>query len=128
MTALEHKTIDSKIEMEISDALDEIRTRNAQRERMGPDQALEHIEHAKQQPSQEAIQEEIERKKDLEIARAIFNSDDTFVRRIRDEETPTPQMLLSQSSKNFEIPDFKTPYKRKISTSLGIKKKKLGII
>ncbi|EMR10215.1 hypothetical protein PNEG_01487 [Pneumocystis murina B123] len=128
MTALEHKTIDSKIEMEISDALDEIRTRNAQRERLGPDQVLEQIEHAKQQPSQEAIQEEIERKKDLEIAHAIFNSEDTFVRRIRDEETPTPHMLLSQSSKNFQIPDFKTPYKRKISTSLGIKKKKLGII
>lgn len=127
MTALEHKTIDSKIEMEISDALDEIRTRNAQRERLGPDQALEQIEQSRQQPSPEAIQETIERKKDLEIARAVFNSEDGILRRIRDEETPTPLMLLSQSSKNFEIPDFKIPQKRKLTSSLGIKKK-LGIL
>ncbi|KAG4306582.1 hypothetical protein PORY_000570 [Pneumocystis oryctolagi] len=129
MTALEHKTLDSKIEMEISDALDEIRTRNAQRERLGPDQALEQIEQEKKRPSQEAIQEAIEQKKDMEIARAIFNSDEGIVRRLKDEETPTAQALLSQSSKNIHIPDFKTPCKRKTTVhSLGIKKKKLGII
>ncbi|KAG4301201.1 hypothetical protein PCANB_002490 [Pneumocystis canis] len=124
MTVLEHKTLDSKIEMEISDALDEIRTRNAQRERLGADQVLEKIEKEKQQPSQEMIQEAIEQKKDIEIARSIFNSDDGIIRRLKNENTPSPQMLLNQSSKNIQIPDFKTPYKPKSTiSSLGIKKK-----
>ncbi|CAG8719643.1 10402_t:CDS:2 [Cetraspora pellucida] len=79
MKALENRTLDSKREMDILDALDEIRTRNARNERVDAD-AL--------------------------VAKAIFNTvDGDKVKRVADDE-PELSQLLSESAKSFVIPKF----------------------
>ncbi|KAJ3054522.1 hypothetical protein HK097_001597 [Rhizophlyctis rosea] len=87
MKALENRTLDSKREMDILDALDEIRTRNARNERVDADSLLGKIivENALSKEEEKRRQED----EDDRVAKAIFqNVDGDNVRRLLDDEPP----------------------------------------
>ncbi|KAJ8610144.1 hypothetical protein MRB53_038751 [Persea americana] len=69
MKELEKKTLDAKTEMQIADALDEVRMRNAQRERAAPDGNLPEITAVQRDLEAEKLEEEL-----AEQARLAFQS------------------------------------------------------
>jgi len=74
MKALENRTLESKKEMDILDALDEIRTKNARTERLNIDEVNEKLMKRQQKTEEELIrmeEEEIDK-----IAKATFKTDD----------------------------------------------------
>ncbi|KAK9712831.1 Pre-mRNA-splicing factor cwf16 [Basidiobolus ranarum] len=109
LKALENRTLDSKREMEILDALDEIRTRNAKNERVAVDNILEKLTNS--DPIVAArVRAEL---KDDEVAKAIFNTaDGESVKRIVDEEEPDPVELVRAIS-GFNGPTFTAPVETK---------------
>jgi len=84
MQALENRTLESKKEMDILDALDEIRTKNARTERLNIDEVNEKILKRQQKTEEELIrmeEEEIDK-----IAKATFkNEDGDNVKRLTDD-------------------------------------------
>ncbi|KAK6513943.1 hypothetical protein TWF506_008373 [Arthrobotrys conoides] len=144
MARLETKTLDSKREMAIADALDEIRTRNARVERADGGAALEALMTIKESRDEEA--ERLD-KEDEEAARKAFQtSDGEHVRRIVDEEVTVSSSSSSNPPKGLitfseekdsvavataEIPSFKRQVKKKkdLAGALGLKKKpKIGLV
>ncbi|TPX63226.1 hypothetical protein SpCBS45565_g06786 [Spizellomyces sp. 'palustris'] len=84
MKALENRTLDSKREMDILDALDEIRMRNAKNERVDSDNVLEQIILLGEEERQRSKREQEE--EDDQIAKSIFQSvDGENVKRILDD-------------------------------------------
>ena len=83
MAELEAKVTDAKREMEIADALDEIRTRNARNERAKAKELDVKLEEARLWEDQRAKDE----REDEELARRAFmNEDGERVRRLIDDE------------------------------------------
>lgn len=83
MAELEAKVTDAKREMEIADALDEIRTRNARNERAKAKELDVKLEEARMWEDQRAKDE----REDEELARRAFtNEDGERVRRLIDDE------------------------------------------
>ncbi|GAA5814253.1 hypothetical protein MFLAVUS_007747 [Mucor flavus] len=128
MKALEDRTLDSKREMDIMDALDEIRTRNARSERVDVEDVLDRFNNEDQViiSSRMKLEEEEDEKK----AKAIFESaDGEQVRKLKEAE-PDAIQLVNQSSAAMEIPSFKPSAiikKRKAATAspiVVVKKKK----
>ncbi|KND04878.1 uncharacterized protein SPPG_00576 [Spizellomyces punctatus DAOM BR117] len=84
MKALENRTLDSKREMDILDALDEIRMRNAKNERVDADNVLEQIILLGEEERERSKREQEE--EDDRIAKSIFQSvDGENVKRILDD-------------------------------------------
>ncbi|KAI8983857.1 hypothetical protein BDB01DRAFT_790367 [Pilobolus umbonatus] len=125
MKALEDRTLDSKREMDIMDALDEIRTRNARSERIDVDEVLNRFSAEDQEVISTRMKEEEE--EDEKEAKRIFESADGIqVRKIQVEEEPDAITLVSQRKGGVEIPSFK-PIKRvktEPSSMVILKKKK----
>jgi hypothetical protein len=131
MAELEEKMLDSKREMQIADALDEIRTRNARIERneaLGEEAALETV---REDIDEEALRAE---KEDEEAARKAFmTSSGERVKRIVDEEdTPAAGVESKASAAATPLPAMPPPSasfarvkrpKKGGVNSLGIKKK-----
>ncbi|KAJ5318069.1 hypothetical protein N7508_002577 [Penicillium antarcticum] len=131
MAELEEKMLDSKREMQIADALDEIRTRNARIERneaLGEEAALETV---RDDIDEAALQAE---KEDEEAARKAFmTSSGERIKRIVDEEdTPAPEVESKTSAAAAPLPAMPPPSasfarvkrpKKGGVNSLGIKKK-----
>ncbi|KAF3160008.1 hypothetical protein EYR41_011274 [Orbilia oligospora] len=144
MARLETKTLDSKREMAIADALDEIRTRNARVERADGGAVLDALMTIKESRDEEA--ERLDREDDEAARKAFQTSDGEHVRRIVDEEAIGSSSLSSNQSKGLitfseekdsvtvataEIPSFKRQIKKKkdLAGALGLKKKpKLGLV
>ncbi|KAJ5702642.1 Splicing factor YJU2 [Penicillium malachiteum] len=129
MAELEDKMQDSKREMAIADALDEIRTRNARIQRneaKGEETALEFVRD--EQDEAQLLQE----KEDEEAARRAFmTSTGERVKRIVEEEEPVaaPQQPVASTSSVTMPPPSSTSFarvkkaKKPGVSSLGIKKK-----
>ncbi|EIE78829.1 hypothetical protein RO3G_03534 [Rhizopus delemar RA 99-880] len=91
MKALENRTLDSKREMEILDALDEIRTRNARSERIDVDEVLNRFSTEDQAEISSRMKEEEEEFE--KEAKAVFESaDGEQVRKLKEAE-PDPITL-----------------------------------
>lgn len=127
MKALEDRTLDSKREMDIMDALDEIRTRNARSERVDVEDVLDRFNNEDQVIISSRIK--LEEEEDEKKAKAIFESaDGEQVRKLKEAE-PDAIQLVNQSSAAMEIPSFKPSAiikKRKAAASpiVVVKKKK----
>jgi hypothetical protein len=133
MEKLETKTLDSKREMQIADALDEIRTRNARNERVDEEEIMGKLVEVKDAAT---LQRERQEREDEEAAKKAFRTEEnTFVRRVvegEEEEGEAPKAVVAESSASatvdvtrVEIPSFKKTVKRKrdLGAALGIKKK-----
>lgn len=128
MVELETKTLDAKREMQIADALDEIRTRNARIER-----GEGVVDAVGLRTAEDEERERIE-KEDEEAAKRAFTTEaGEKVRRLGDEGegldgmhghdlTPAPAAEVTTEA---PIPTFKRVVKKKrdLTTALGIKKK-----
>ncbi|KAF7725832.1 hypothetical protein EC973_009256 [Apophysomyces ossiformis] len=130
MQALENRTLDSKREMEIMDALDEIRTRNARSERVNVDDVLDRFSAEDQKRIQQELTQE-EDEIEQQATAAFQSADGGRVRRIGEEVEPDPITLLKQKNGVKTLPSFKSfaaQAKRKTAEpelSVPIKKKKV---
>lgn len=108
MKVLENKTIDSKREMEILDALQDMRARNARNERVGQSNdlvsrlALQEVE-----TEEEALKRRLE-EEDEKLVQEVFSKIPTFsdsgtsvvtVKRKADDNEPPAHTLLSSSAR-----------------------------
>lgn len=122
MKELEKKTLDAKTEMQIADALDEVRTRNAQRERSGVEGAMQGVAVEKKDEEAERIEKEIE-----EQAKKAFQSGTgEKVRRLGEEENGEKAGKEEQDKAAMPPPPTfqrQTKKKKDFSAALGIKKK-----
>ncbi|CAH1756568.1 5267_t:CDS:2 [Entrophospora sp. SA101] len=103
MKALENRTMDSKREMDILDALDEIRTRNARNERVDANELLDKLVEEEEVTSK--TEQEILEEQDEQLAKSIFNTDHT--KKIINEEQHMKN-LLSEARKSLILPTFGT--------------------
>ncbi|KIM22708.1 hypothetical protein M408DRAFT_332763 [Serendipita vermifera MAFF 305830] len=136
MKALENRTVDSKREMDILDALQDIRARNSRNERLGDAEIEEILARRLNEEELEVDEEEEERRKweeeDEKIVRQVFSKVDdasgstVTLKRKADGEAPDLKSLLSESSramveaKSMLPPPAKKP-KTGLANSLGIK-------
>ena len=126
MGVLEGKMVDAKREMQIADALDEIRTRNARNERIGKGGEGE----VEIQDPEDGETQRLE-KEDEELARKAFTTETgERVRRIQqeadDDEDKTLTVGIEERDRALmPPPTFKRGIKRKrdLSAALGIKKR-----
>lgn len=123
MEVLEEKMLDSKREMAIADALDEIRTRNARIERneaRGDEAALASV-------VDEVDEKKLkEQREDEEAAKRAFTTDSgERVKRLVEEDTGPVGNVVGTEEKEMPPPSFaKVKKQRKpMVNSLGIKKK-----
>lgn len=129
MVELETKTLDAKREMQIADALDEIRTRNARIERG------EAVVDAVSVQDVRDLERERQEKEDEEIARRAFETESgEKVRRLVDIEEAVDSSSVDVAAAKpvapndtlaMPPPSFKRTAKKKkdLSAALGIKKK-----
>ncbi|KAI8337231.1 CWC16 protein [Chlamydoabsidia padenii] len=140
MASLESRTLDSKREMEIMDALDEIRTRNARSERVSVDDVLDRYSNEIKEQVQERLT--AEEQQDEEEAAAVFKSADGVTVRKTVSGTPVsaidlvrqqrnkvdPITTMNDSSSSFGKQQQPTTFKRKSDSSntfgIVVKKKK----
>jgi len=87
MKALENRTLDSKIEMDIIEALDEIRALNSRNAKVTSDTLLEHHKR-----SFEQMQRSLAADDEEAIKSVVFKKSATFVKRVEDDEEPAPKV------------------------------------
>ncbi|OUM66678.1 hypothetical protein PIROE2DRAFT_53538 [Piromyces sp. E2] len=122
MKALENRTLESKKEMDILDALDEIRTKNARTERLNIDEVNEKLMKRQQKTEEELLrmeEEEIDK-----IAKATFKTDDgDNVKRLAEDVDDANIKSLLKDKYNISSNSFHSTTSTSTTTnSLGIKK------
>ncbi|KAI7901169.1 uncharacterized protein BX663DRAFT_475601 [Cokeromyces recurvatus] len=105
MKSLEDRTLDSKREMDIMDALDEIRTRNARSERVNIDEILNRFSAEDKQEINDRIR--VEEEEDERQAKAIFESADGQQVRKLNEKEPDAIELVNKTMPTVDLPSFK---------------------
>ena len=144
MKVLENKTIDSKREMDILDALQDIRARNARNERVGQsDDFLSRLALQEVETEEDTLKKQLE-EEDEKLVQEVFSkmpapgsgsasesgSAVITVKRKADEKEPPAHTLLSTSARALIASTAVVPAakKRKIEgkNSLGIKVIKKG--
>lgn len=122
MKELEQKTLDAKTEMAIADALDEVRTRNAQRERADVDILDRGIEIDMEAEEEAKVEKELEE----EARRAFQSGTGEKVKRLGVEDGEGgDEDKLAMPPPPVPAPTFQRQVKKKkdFSAALGIKKK-----
>lgn len=128
MKVLENRTVDSKREMDILDALQDIRARNARNERVGQSVDLLATSSKEEMETEQDIQKRLQDEEDEAAVRAVFSqvpmSGTTItVKRKADDVEPDVASLLAESTK--ALISKSTPLvKKKKPNALGIKIKK----
>jgi len=136
MKALENRTVDSKREMDILDALQDIRARNARNERVGQSVDLLATISREEIETEQDLQKRLQDEEDEEIVRSVFSKVATpggtthndagtiTVKRKAEAVEPDLQSLLPESTKAL-ISTSKAANmhlaKKKKANSLGIK-------
>lgn len=131
MKELEKKTMDAKTEMAIADALDDVRMRNAQRERADPDGGLTSVANVRDEEA-----ERLEREMEEQARLAFHSGTGDRVRRLEEEliveDEPIEARVengvgiaAQQSGQSPAVGTFQRQTKKKkdFSAALGIKKK-----
>lgn len=137
MKALENRTIDSKREMDILDALQDIRARNARNERTGHSVDLLARMNVQEVVDEETAERERLEEEDEKLVREVFSkvvvpagADGTktvTVKRKADDVEPTLQSLLPDSARTLIVSALAPPAaKKKKMNGLGIKVVKKG--
>lgn len=150
MKALENRTVDSKREMDILDALQDIRARNARNERVGQSVDLMARINVEEIETEEDRQRKLEEEEDEKLVRQVFSkvsmpaagpsglgsgsssaSEEKVVtvKRKADGDEPDLHSLLPESTRTLiatKVAAVPVVKKRKVDTknSLGIKIKK----
>jgi Saf4/Yju2 protein len=120
MKALENRTIEAKREMDILDALDEIRTKNAMGERVDAAKLLDRM-HATEEELMSAEQK-LQLKEDEELARSLFHdADGEYVKRINEDATDDLDDNFDDVEEFDFVSHFNTMKQQK--AALGIKRK-----
>jgi len=134
MKALENRTRDSKVEMDILDALDEIRALNARNAKLDPEEL---IEMHKRQHDQIL---ELDEKDEELVNSVVFKSSSTFVKRLEngdnsEDETPqkkqktdTSSNKTSDASASTTKPSASSSYIKVLSTPHAKKAKKAQLV
>lgn len=132
MKELEQKTLDAKTEMAIADALDEVRTRNAQRERADVDGAMTSLAPSGKDEEAERIEKEIEEQARLafqsgtgEKVKRLSEDDEVDGVNGKEAETNGSADRAAMPPPPVPAPTFQRQVKKKkdFSAALGIKKK-----
>lgn len=108
MLALENKTLDSKIELDVLDALDELKSKNAKLSKVDPEEVAERLN------AQRAVQVPLERiyeEEDEELAKSVF----------KDLNGESIKRLVSQEAKSESSNAVAVSKKPKLD--LGIQRK-----
>ena len=134
MKALENRQMDSKREMEVLDALQDIRARNARIERAGQSDELLARLHMQEVDEEEEAEKKRLEEEDEELVRAVFSkvtvpaqgssssSSTVTLKRKAEQEEPTYEKLLSESAKTLISKAKPAPAAKKAKTNkLGIK-------
>jgi len=107
MKVLENKTVDSKREMDILDALQDIRARNARNERVGlSDDLLARIGLEEEETEEDAEKKRLE-EEDERLVQEVFSKVSTSgnsvmtVKRKADDHEPPLRSLLSESTRSL---------------------------
>lgn len=135
MKELEQKTLDAKTEMAIADALDDVRTRNAQRERGGVEGAMVGVAMAEREREVEREREERELEEQARLA-FLSATGEKVKRLVEDDEEEGDVGVVRRASEDADrlampppavpaAPTFQRQIKKKkdFSAALGIKKK-----
>ena len=133
MKELEQKTLDAKTEMAIADALDDVRTRNAQRERAGVDGAIASVVDSSVEDGEA---ERLEREIEVQARLAFQSATGEKVKRLNGEdevngvdskkaEANAAEDKAAMPPPPVPAPTFQRQVKKKkdFSAALGIKKK-----
>lgn len=142
MKALENRTVDSKREMDILDALQDIRARNARNERVGQSVDLLDRIGLEEVETEEDLRRKEEEEEDEKLVREVFSkvampagpsssdgpSTTVTVKRKADGDEPALTSLLSESTRSLiasKVAAVPTVKKRKVEgkSALGIKMK-----
>lgn len=134
MKALENRTTDSKREMDILDALQDIRARNARNERVGQSQATELLERLGMQEieDEEDRRRRLEEEEDEKLVQEVFSkvAGPSGVDFTDDAEGSTPRTITIKRKADGMNPDLgsdvtKAPSANAKSLQPPLKKKKI---
>ena len=132
MKVLENRTVDSKREMDILDALQDIRARNARNERAG--QAQDSMDRLSEESDEEDLAQRQAEEEDEALVKEVFSRVRLPAQRMpQDNETPLESVVVKRKAENLEskaaepatvLPNLPPPAKKQrsvLANSLGIK-------
>ncbi|XP_027340190.1 YJU2 splicing factor homolog [Abrus precatorius] len=115
MKSLENRTLDSKREMDILAALDEMKSMKSRHATVTVDEMLEALQRTTADK-----EKRLEEEDEALIKSVVFHNSEGYVRRIRDEDIETEEQLDQLSNGHGETADY-NPKKQKISENLPAK-------
>ncbi|RDX87677.1 Coiled-coil domain-containing protein 94-like protein [Mucuna pruriens] len=112
MKSLENRTLDSKREMDILAALDEMKSMKSRHATVTVDEMLEALQRTAADK-----EKRLEEEDEAMIKSVVFHNSEGYVRRVRDEDIETEEELVLLSNGNGETSSY-NPKRQKISEDL----------